>query len=103
MNLIYSGNRWGGSRRFLAGFNFFFPLFYTEKEAYLALLYNDTQSGYKEFVYEILKRAEPKLLEIPFVGDKLPQIDVEPYSTIYESKFHEMVPFFGTMIMLEKN
>ncbi|BBL62216.1 hypothetical protein [Methanobrevibacter arboriphilus] len=93
MNLIYSGNRWG-SRRFLAGFNFFFPLFYTEKEAYLALLYNDTQSGYKEFVYEILKRAEPKLLEIPFVGDKLPQIDVEPYSTIYESKFHEMVPFF---------
>jgi hypothetical protein len=91
MNLIYSGTRWF-ARRILSSENFFFPLFFTEKEAYIALLCNNKE-GCKDFIYEILKRAEPKLLEIPIVGDKLPYIDIEQYSTKYESVFHQMTPF----------
>lgn len=95
MNLIYSGNRWF-ARSILFRNNFFFPLFYTENEIYFALSYGkgrDWTSDYKEFIYEILKRSEPKLLKVPFVGDPLPQTGVDSFSTIELSKFHEKIPF----------
>ncbi|AIS31505.1 hypothetical protein BRM9_0684 [Methanobacterium formicicum] len=91
---IYSGNRWF-ARRILFHKNFFFPLFFTEYETWFALLYAEhgDEDAFKEFVYEILKRSEPKLLTIPFVGDSLPQTDVEPYLTKLDSTHHEKDPF----------
>ncbi|AXV40754.1 hypothetical protein [Methanobacterium sp. BAmetb5] len=91
---IYSGNRWF-ARRILFHKNFFFPLFFTEYETWFALLYAEhgDEDVFKEFVYEILKRSEPKLLTIPFAGDSLPQTDVEPYLTKLDSTHHEKDPF----------
>jgi hypothetical protein len=91
---IYSGNRWF-ARRILFHKNFFFPLFFTEYETWFALLYaeQEDEDAFKEFVYEILKRSEPKLLTIPFAGDSLPQTDVEPYLTKLDSTHHEKDPF----------
>lgn len=94
MDRIYSFNQWF-ARRILFHKNFFFPLFFTEYEAWFALLYaeQDDDDAFKEFVYEILKRSEPKLLTVPFAGDSLPQTDVEPYLTKLDSTHHEKDPF----------
>ncbi|MDR1944715.1 MAG: hypothetical protein LBQ59_01110 [Candidatus Peribacteria bacterium] len=105
MNLIYSGNRWF-AKSILFRNNFFFPLFYTEKEIFFALSYGkgkDWSSDYKEFIYEILKRSEPGLLKVPFVGDSLPQADVEAFSKIELSKFHEKIPFLWDYKYVKKN
>jgi len=91
---ILSGNRWF-ARRVLFRNNFFFPLFFTEYETWFAFFYAEHSHGddFKEFVYEILKRSEPELLNIPFAGDSLPQTDLEPYLTTLDSKVHEKDPF----------
>ncbi|OQD59378.1 hypothetical protein MBBAR_3c00330 [Methanobrevibacter arboriphilus JCM 13429 = DSM 1125] len=93
INLINRHNIWL-ARAINKSHNFYFPLFGTEIEVFFALLYKELGDlDFKELVYEILKRSNPKLLEIPFVGDKLPQTNIEPFSTINESKFHEKIPF----------
>ena len=93
MYRIYFVNIWY-ARRILFHKNFYFPLFFTNYEMWFALLYAEIKNkDFKEFVYEILKRSNPKLLEIPFVGDSLPQTDVKPYLTIRDSKHHEKEPF----------
>lgn len=89
MNKIYSGERWF-ARRTLYRKNFFLPLFYTEMEIFFAIMYG---KDYKEFIYEILKRSEPKLLEIPIVGDTIPNTNIKPYQTKADSVFHHKMPF----------
>ncbi|NMO08466.1 hypothetical protein [Methanobacterium subterraneum] len=91
---ICSGNRWF-ARRILFHKNFFFPLFFTEYETWFALLYAEhgDENAFKEFVYEILQRSEPKLLTIPFAGDSLPQTDVKPHLTKLDSTYHQKDPF----------
>lgn len=42
--------------------------------------------GLFEFAYELLKRFNPVLLDIPLVGMSIPQHFVEPYSTVAASK-----------------
>lgn len=91
--IILRTNRWY-ARKTLFNKNFFFPLFNTEYDMWFGLLYGEIRKdGYTEFVYEILKRSEPKLLEIPFAGQSLPQLNIEPYLTVSDSKFHEREPF----------
>ena len=101
--LIENANRWLG-RRNLFHMNFFFPLFWTKYETWFALLYAEMEKdSYKEFIYEILKRSEPKLLEIPFTGDPLPQTGLEPYLTVFDSKHHEKEPFLWDYKLVKKN
>lgn len=89
MNKIYSGERWF-ARRTLYGKPFFLPLFYTEIEIFFAIMYG---KDYKEFIYEMLKRSEPKLLEIPIVGDTIPNTNLKPYQSKSDSIFHHKMPF----------
>ena len=89
---IIKYNRWF-SRRVLTNSNFFLPLFATNLELNFALLYSKhfpEQEMYKEFVYEVLKRINPELLEIPFAFDKLPQLDIEEYT---DNSFKHNVDF----------
>lgn len=93
MDKIYSANRWF-ARRILFNKNYFFPLFFTKYETWLALLYGEQdEESFKEFIYEILKRNDPELLNIPFAGESLPQTNIEPYLTKNDSTFHEKDPF----------
>ena len=49
---------------------------------------------YKEFIYNVLKRGNPKLLEIPFANDKLPQTDLEEFKVEgYLDSRHREEPF----------
>lgn len=91
---IYASNRWYG-RRVFSQSNFFFPLFSTIYENWFTLLYAEKENKdyYKEFIYEILKRSEPKLLDIPSVGDSLPQVNVELFMRIIDSKYHKKESF----------
>ena len=78
---IIKFNRWF-SRRVLYQSNFYLPLFSTNYELWFALLYEKhfpNEKQYKEFVYEILKRGNPELLDIPFAFDFLPQTDVKEF------------------------
>jgi hypothetical protein len=103
LDKIYSANIWF-ARRILFHKNFFFPLFFTDYEVCFALLYAEAgKELYKEFVYEILKRSEPELLEIPFAGYSLPQTDVKPYLTVADTKFHEKDPFLWDYQHVRKN
>ncbi|MBZ9570025.1 hypothetical protein KQY27_00460 [Methanobrevibacter sp. TMH8] len=102
MDSIYSGNRWF-AKRYLQDKNFFFPLFYTENEIFFALeTTKNNPEGYKEFIYEILKRSNPKLLEIPILGDNLPQTNIKPYLTKNLSN-HEQEPFLWDYSFVRKN
>lgn len=93
---IIKFNRWF-SRRVLYQSNFYLPLFSTNYELWFALLYEKhypKQDQYKEFVYEILKRGNPKLLEIPFAFDYLPQTGLEEYKVDgYTSTNHKVGKF----------
>ena len=94
---IIKYNRWF-SRRGLTNSNFFLPLFATNLELNFALLYSKhfpKQEVYKEFVYEVLKRINPDLLEIPFAFDKLPQLDIEEYK---DNSFKNNVDFVKPFI-----
>jgi len=104
MHLLYSANRWF-ARRILFRRNFFFPLFFTDYEVWFAFLCTELgqQDSYKEFVYEVLKRSMPQLLDIPFAGDSLPQVNVEPYLSVRDSKHHEKEPFLWDHRFVEKN
>lgn len=104
MGHICDSNRWTPRRIFSQG-NFFFPLIYTKYEIWFAFLYtqNEDKNNYKEYIYEILKLAEPKLLDIPAVGDKLPQTNVKPYLTRIDSKYHEKEPFLWDYDYVRKN
>lgn len=99
INLLMDSNRWYARRRLSAN-NFLFPLFNTTNELYFAFLYGN---NYREFIYEVLKRANPKLLKIPAVGDSLPKNDVEPYSSTSASKFHAKEPFLWDYQYVDKN
>ena len=99
----YITNRWTG-RRILFNQNFYLPLFNTVYEFWFGLLYGKiNNNAYKELIYEMLKRSEPELIEIPLVGDKLPQVDVEPYSHTMNSKHHEREPFLWDYDFVMKN
>ena len=94
LDKLHSVNRWF-ARRTLFKRNFFFPLFFTSYEIWFAFLYAEfgEWDQFKEFVYEILKRSEPKLLELPFVGASLPQVGVEPYMNKLDSVHHQKESF----------
>ena len=98
MNKIYSGERWF-ARRTLYRKPFFLPLFYTEMEIFFAIM---NGKNYKEFIHEILKRSEPKLLEIPIVGDTIPNTDLQPYQTKSDSVFHRRMPVFWDYYFVKK-
>lgn len=86
---LYSGNRWFARRRLFKN-NFFFPLFYTETDAFFAKL--NGYENYKDFIYEILLRSDPKLLKIEGAGDSLPQINIKPYKNKEDTE-HVKTPF----------
>lgn len=91
---IVEANRWKARRTLFQGC-FFLPLFLTKYDVWFSLMYGAEKSKeyYKEFIYEILKRAKPELLDLPSVGDKLPRTEVEPYQERIDSKYHEKEPF----------
>lgn len=93
INKLNIANTWS-ARRILFSQNFILPLFFTAYELWFALTYGKMEhDAYKEFVYEILKRSEPKLLDVPVVGHYLPPVNVEPYLGWLDSKHHEKEPF----------
>lgn len=96
MASIINYNRWF-SRRILCTGNFYFPLLSTNFELWFSRLYDKHHKGeshYKEFVYNVLKRANPELLEIPYAFDFLPQLDLEPFVVEgYDSTLHKLCPF----------
>ena len=87
-------SRWS-SRRRLSREEFYFPLFGTCLELWIAFLnkkYNEFT--YKDFIYNVLKRGNPKLLEIPFANDKLPQTGLDEFNVEgYEDSRHMEEPF----------
>jgi hypothetical protein len=100
---ILRTNRWY-ARRILFNQNFFFPLFNTDYEIWFGLLYGEMgRDVYKEFIYEILLRTEPKLLKIPLAGDTIPQVNVKEYSTYRHSKHHEREPFLWDYHLVMEN
>lgn len=87
--------------------NFILPLLFTDYEIWAAKIYSKILGSfvyYKEFVYYILKMGNPDLLEIPFAGDFLPQIDVKGidqdnrYATV-----HSRRPFYWDYDFILKN
>ena len=87
-------SRWS-SRRRLFSQDFYFPLFGTCLEILTSFL-NEKYSEftYKEFIYNVLKRGNPKLLEIPFANDRLPQTDLEEFKVEgYMDSRHKEEPF----------
>jgi len=86
---LHSGNRWF-ARRTLFKNNFFLPLFYMENDAFLGIL--NGRDGYREFIYEVLKRSEPELLEISGAGDSLPQTNIKAYKNKEDTE-HVKSPF----------
>lgn len=104
LDKLYSANRWF-ARRILFKRNFFFPLFFTSHETWFAFLYEEIGEWdkFKEFVYEILKRSEPELLEIPFVGTSLPQVSVKPYMGKMDSVHHAKEPFLWDYNFVKNN
>lgn len=99
---IYDSNRWTGRRVSSQG-SFIFPLVGTKYELWFGLLFADAAQDYREFIYEILKRCEPELLNIPAVGDKIPQSCVEPYLKTIDSKYHEKNPFLWDYDLVRNN
>ncbi len=93
---IINFNRWF-SRRILCSTHFYFPLFATTLELYFSLIYTKyypKQNYYTEFVYNVIKRANPKLLEIPFAFKSLPQVDIKEYTNdTYTTTYHDPEPF----------
>ena len=91
---IMNISRWS-SRRRLFYQEFYFPLFGTCLEIWVSFL-NAKYSKLtdKEFIYNVLKRGNPKLLEIPFANDKLPQTDLEEFKVEgYLDSRHREEPF----------
>ena len=83
------------SRRRLFSQDFYFPLFGTCLEIWASFL-NEKYSEftYKDFIYNVLKRGKPELLEIPFANDRLPQTDVEEFIVEgYMDSRHKEEPF----------
>jgi hypothetical protein len=64
------------------------PVLATDTVNMCAALYNkhDPREGPLEFVYFLLKRFAPELLDIPFAGHALPLHPVEPYMTAAATK-----------------
>ena len=93
---IAKHNRWFSRRRLFES-EFYFPLFSTSYELYIAMLNNKYHHGenyFKEFVYNVIKRCEPELLDIPFAYDCLPQTCVEEFkSEDYVATVHKVKPF----------
>lgn len=84
-NKIFSMNRWYAARM---SYTKTLPILSNNIVNKVALVYgkHNFHHGLFEFVYELLRRFSPSLLEIPFVGMQLPQHPVEPFSTVKESK-----------------
>ena len=106
VNSIKILSRWS-SRRRLYVLDFYFPLFGTQLEVWFARLYDKYHPGEdynKEFIYNILKRGEPKLLEIPFAFDSLPQVDVEEleFDGYYSTRHHEQPFLWDYQYVLDK-
>ena len=94
--LISSGNRWY-ARTVTFMSNFFYPLFFTDYELWFGRLYNElgNRKLYKEFIYNILKRGDSRLLDIPFAGDYLPQVDVKGLDQNNKlATIHKRKPFY---------
>ena len=93
---IAKHNRWFSRRRLFES-EFYFPLFSTSYELYIAMLNNKYHHGenyFKEFVYNVIKRCEPELLDIPFAYDCLPQTGVVEFkSEDYVATVHKVKPF----------
>ena len=91
---VMNVSRWS-SRMRLSHEEFYFPLFGTCLEIWTAFLTGKySEFTYKEFIYNVLKRGNPKLLEIPFANDKLPQTGLEEFTVEgYVDSRHKEEPF----------
>ena len=96
MESIAKHNRWSSRRRLFES-EFYFPLFSTSYELYIAMLnskYHPGENYFKDFVYNVIRRCEPELLEIPFAYDSLPQTDVAEFrSDDYVATIHKVNAF----------
>lgn len=94
---IHIANIWLSSA-LLSRNNFLLPLLFTDYEIWVAHIYAEVLGSfvhYKEFVYHILKRGNPELLEIPFAGDFLPQVDVAGINQDdFQATVHSRKPFY---------
>ena len=93
-NYVMDMGRWL-SRRLLYPQEFYFPLFATNLEIWSAFLCKKySEYSYKEFIYNVLKRIDEKLLEMPFALDSLPQTGVEEFKVEgYVDSRHKQEPF----------
>jgi len=78
-------NRWyAGRMRYTKALPVFSnPIINNVCKVYATL--NDENSHF-EFAFELMRRFSPEMLDVPLVGMALPQVDVEPFSTISKSK-----------------
>ena len=91
---IMSSNRWF-SRRKLFENEFIFPVFATNLEIWISFLCKKyCEYEFEEFIYEVIKRLNPELLDIPFANKKLPQCDIEEFvADGYTDSRHKEQPF----------
>ena len=92
---IINYNRWY-SRRVLRKNIFYLPLLGTEYELMFSRLYNKHNSdtiNFRELIYNVLKRGDSRLLEIPFDHDKLPQTGLEIYTGNNTVVAHKNEPY----------
>ncbi len=93
-NAIRNFKRWF-SRRIFFSQEFFLPLFATDLEIWASFLcIKHSQYEYEEFIYEVIKRINPKLLEIPFANKKLPQTEIDEFiAEGYTNSRHKEMPY----------
>lgn len=103
LDRVMSGNTWYASR-LLKSSTFTYPLFNSDYELFFSRIYVDKKDwDYTEFVYEVLKRAEPKLLDIPFADVGILKLNIEPYTAKFRTAFHPAMPFFWDYNFAFKN
>ncbi len=96
MTAINSNNRWFATRT-LCKDPFAFPILGIKSVGYIGLTCNpvgDENPSGTEFVYNVLNRYTPALLDIPFDRASLPLHPVDPYKAERLTKSHVREPVF---------
>jgi hypothetical protein len=82
---IFSMNRWYAARM---SYTSTIPILSHQIINDMVLIYgkHDFHKAMFEFAHELMKRYNPKILEVPLVGMEIPQHPIPAYSSVRESK-----------------
>ena len=96
---IFSMNRWYAARMFYTAT---IPILSHQIINDMILIYgkHDFHNATFEFAYELMKRFNPKMLEIPLVGMEIPQHPVPAFSSVRASK---MMPSIEAEAFFDEN